>query len=246
LILNENQPTLGERRKVQQAQEKARETYARRRARKAAETLATVDPELWDDHTTALVRRLGSHDPANLSASWVDLALDAAFPTSGIDEDDELAHITPEQTEDIREAMGAELTRMGLMPRPSTATLQQVNDRCQCGIYQGCAKCGRYQPRVHDNGDRPSAAALQATNDAARATLEVLRVRQENGCPDCWQDRGMIHTESCRVAIELRKGASAPAPECGCPPHPIFRHVDACTERGPDEITYHDNGDYRA
>jgi hypothetical protein len=62
------------------ARQGAQDTYARRRARRAAETLATVDPELWDEHTIALVRKMGAYHPDRPELSWVDLALDVAFP----------------------------------------------------------------------------------------------------------------------------------------------------------------------
>lgn len=67
---------------------KASETYARRRARKAADELAVIDPRLWDDETRRIVLTL-----ATLCApSRVDEVLVEHMPIT----DDELEHVVAE------------------------------------------------------------------------------------------------------------------------------------------------------
>jgi len=170
-----------------QARREAQDTYARRRARRAAETLATVDPELWDDHTRTLVRKMGAYHPDRPDASWVDLALDAAFG--------------PEGTEDIRVAMAADLRRQGLMAAETPEELDGV-----------LAAGERY--------DR-AAIAEAADRNAVLMCCEGMERGEEYGVAP--------HSTECPRG-------------CDCPPHPVFRHVDAC----PRSATDHDNGDYRA
>ena len=79
---------------------KSRDTYARRRARRAADELAVIDPRLWDDETRRIVGTL-----ATVSApSRIDAALDEAFPLTWDD--------LPDGTEDLREAFAADLAEM--------------------------------------------------------------------------------------------------------------------------------------
>lgn len=115
---------------------KASDTYARRRARKAADELAVIDPQLWDDATRRIVATLATIS----TPSPIDTALADAFPAT-----------TPAPYPNPR-------------PRPDPDP--------------------RPRPEPHPR-PRPEA--------------------------------------------------------CGCPPHPIFEHVDACPRRA-----VHDNGDYRA
>ncbi len=57
------------------AQANAQRTYDRRRARSAAETLANIPPNRWDDHTRRVILTL-----ATVAApSRIDNALDDAF-----------------------------------------------------------------------------------------------------------------------------------------------------------------------
>ncbi len=106
---------------------KASETFARRRARKAADELAVIDPSLWDDETRRIVLTLATLAPA----SRVDDVLAAELPIT-LDELDRLvANLDanggtwddmPDGTEDTGEAFAAELHRMaagdGTVPRP--------------------------------------------------------------------------------------------------------------------------------
>lgn len=67
------------------ARESAQQTYDRRRARKAADTLAQIMPNRWDDETRRIVATL-----ATVSApSRIDNVLDEAFepPIGGLNFD---------------------------------------------------------------------------------------------------------------------------------------------------------------
>lgn len=191
--------------------ENAQRTYDRRRARSAADTLATIPPNRWDAHTRSVIATL-----ATLSAPS---AVDQLLAGTALDDDaepfvveldvdayerqrralraaEELAQPAwtpgwldlPDGTEDIREAFAAELDRMGVTAEEADdererdeqaaaddATCRRQHQHgtpelaaacdalegpftpvdppeCECGRYQGCDKCGRYRPRVHDNG----------------------------------------------------------------------------------------------
>lgn len=73
---------------------KASETYARRRARRAADELAVIHPSLWDDETRRIVTTL-----ATLTApSRVDDVLAAELPVT----DEELERAVARFTDDVR------------------------------------------------------------------------------------------------------------------------------------------------
>ncbi len=64
-------------------------------------------------------------------------------------------------------------------------------------------RCGL--PEGHMGMCDPDAAEAYPVVPIRPDPLAALRVQQDTGCPDCWQDHGALHTESCRVAIELRR-----------------------------------------
>lgn len=135
---------------------KANETYQRRRARTAADTLLEIRPDLWDDQTRrtllvtlpslAFARELARYgepaappaappaadDPQPLQAAWCDYASSTGPCTlpeghTGDHDPDPYAIEV-----DMRYALAADLERMGLWPDPPDDP-------------------GR--SRMHDNGD---------------------------------------------------------------------------------------------
>lgn len=154
--------------------EATRRTYARRAARRAADELAGVSIDLWDDATKRIVAALAAHLPSNVTAEELDDAFGPIGPR--LFSWDELPH----GTEDIHVAFGAELERMGLTAdevddererdeaaaAADDAELDDLYDMCQpigcdAGIHlPGCKYIAidadldaRHGLRVHDNGD---------------------------------------------------------------------------------------------
>lgn len=144
--------------------ENAQRTYDRRRARSAADTLATIPPNRWDEHTRSVIATLATISaPSRIDELLAGTALDddATPLVVELDADEYRRKVDaleprlfswdelPEGTEDIGVAFGAELVRMGL-----------TEDRCRRQHIHGtpelAAACdaleGPFTP-VHDNGD---------------------------------------------------------------------------------------------
>jgi len=122
----------------------AQRTYDRRRARSAAETLAQIPPNRWDDTTKRILLTLATM----LTPSAIDPLLEAGALAVHVDVDQyerarqrlndtvELAQPAwsprwrdlPDGTEDIREAFAAELDRMGLLPSAEEADDERERD----------------------------------------------------------------------------------------------------------------------
>lgn len=100
-LMNESRDAAPERTHLEGARENAQRTYDRRRARKAADTLATIPPNRWDNRTRQIIATL-----ATVSApSRIDNALTQAF-------DGPTWEDMPEGTTDIREAIAADIRRL--------------------------------------------------------------------------------------------------------------------------------------
>lgn len=136
---------------LERARENAQRTYDRRRARNAAEQLAVIPPNRWDDRTRQIIATL-----ATISApSRIDELLDEAFepPIGGA----ENPHDMPSPYLDAMEVLDPARCASGHLHGGASAAAACDSlprpPECECGRYQGCDKCGRYRPRVHDNGD---------------------------------------------------------------------------------------------
>lgn len=156
---------VGHRAHLPVAREKAAQTYDRRRARKAADALATIDVALWDDATRKIIGTLATMCAPSRITTLIDHVQCEADGFSCSPEcpagpspiirwaETHIGHTlgqnctvqckaAPDRgTEDFREAMATELRRMGFMgPEPT----DEPEERCSHGAGTGC---------VHDNGD---------------------------------------------------------------------------------------------
>lgn len=158
---------------LQDARESAAETYDRRRARAAADILATIPPARWDAMTRNVIATLAGRAPIPvrpLEPSWCDgqlgygircgLPADHAGTCDPDSTDTGPYGIDGPGTTDIRVAFAAEIDRMGL-----TAEQETLGDRF---------------PNLAEH--YPNIAAMPATVDNA-------------GCPYCMDDGG----KACRV-----------------------------------------------
>ncbi|HEX6748812.1 MAG TPA: hypothetical protein VF092_16055 [Longimicrobium sp.] len=155
-----------------------RRTYARRAARRAADELAGVSIDLWDDATKRIVAALAAHIPSKVTAEELDDAFGPIGPR--LFSWDELPH----GTEDIHVAFAAELDRMGL-------TADEVDDereRDEAAAAEDAELTPEERASVAEAADRNAAAAADdAELDEREAYQRYHRVtlRCPVSCHEC-------------------------------------------------------------